>query len=211
MQTLWSSFQDGWRETNPTDSRNVPSEGVASRFLTFSSGIPDVSAVLSSTLSTDDNFIFNFSLFGHPAEKLRFIGDFLNVAGQINIHEPPKRVAGSSLDSTVISQGIGFARFQLVALTQPHRPRGRREKIFFPHESPRCFSLSFSTRWPSPGYSGAYLNNCLSESGVAAPTDPMHTNELPSDSSTGRDQHAAAENATFMSSEKHEKTQRTVK
>lgn len=39
----------------------------------------------------------------------------------------------------------------------------------------------------------------------------MHTNELPSDSSTGRDQHAAAENATFMGSEKHEKTQRTAK
>lgn len=52
---------------------------------------------------------------------------------------------------------------------------------------------------------GAYLNNCLPESEVAAPTDPMHTNELPSDSSTGRDQHEAAENATFMSSKKHEK------
>lgn len=130
------------------------------------------------------------------------------MAGQFNIHEPQRESRKTAL--TPISSQLFPSESDLIGSNSSlsRSPTGRGasgRKYFFPHESPRCFSLLFSTRWPSPGYNGAYLNNCLSESGVAAPTDPMHTNELPSDSSTGRDHHAAAENATFMSSEKHEK------
>lgn len=78
---ILSSFSDGRREINPTDSRNVPSEGVASRFLTFSSGIPDVSppqtfplffpALVQMTTSTSTSPCFDIL-----RKKLRFISDF---------------------------------------------------------------------------------------------------------------------------------------
>lgn len=103
---------------------------------------------------------------------------------------PGESWQNNNLDSNYPSATVRRFRFRAVptrcsrAAAQAEGPA--RENIFSSPTSQMLLALVLHTPAVTQLQCGAHLNNCLSESRVAAPTDPLHTNEVPSDASAGR-------------------------